>query len=271
MIHEVRRGERDPTSFIFKCASFSHPLILERSVRKQPQQWGVMGNNRNPNGSISLTVYVFNTDTFFIMCIDYLLKRRNVEESGSIPQAVDTQGSRVHRGWLNTLLLLQFHRQKNLHFVCSRLVIQLEKNSNQLWMCLHCCLKSTSSSTGLGGTKDLTPITQKPLPLWVHLSCLQRWFLSVWEVFVCPRVHFCHKKGAETWWLTAELYSWLARTGVWAGARPRFCLFLKTIQESWRLIYLMVLSSGLGFLVWRHQDESQLWNQYEKYSGSSFS
>lgn len=52
----VRRVEYDPTSFIFKCDLF--PSInsggmrkqpeseeLDQRVGKQPQQWGVMGNN----------------------------------------------------------------------------------------------------------------------------------------------------------------------------------------------------------------------------------
>ncbi len=56
MIYVVQRGEYDPTSFIFKCDYFpsinsggmrkqSESTELDQSVRKQPQQWGVMGNN----------------------------------------------------------------------------------------------------------------------------------------------------------------------------------------------------------------------------------
>lgn len=55
-----------PTSFIFKWGFFpsiNSWEISEQSVRKQLQQWGIMGNNRSQSGSISLSISVSDLET----------------------------------------------------------------------------------------------------------------------------------------------------------------------------------------------------------------
>lgn len=55
-----------PTSFIFKWGFFpsiNSWEISEQRVRKQLQQWGIMGNNRSQSGSISLSISVSDLET----------------------------------------------------------------------------------------------------------------------------------------------------------------------------------------------------------------